>query len=380
MNKTQTTLLRLIKNLLISDDEQLVIQKSEWRELYSLIIQQNLVSILYPVINRLPKESQPEPALQENWKNNLLFFAGLQIRHMQQMKIILDQFDNAKVPVIVIKGPAIARFYEYPECRFMSDLDVLIEDKYMPLAQRSVEAMGYQFVVEEENHPMHKAYFKDGQMLIELHYSLLEPGILGWRDMRKWYGHIWENKEDIIFEGLNFSVMPKEDELINQVLHMATHMFHGGSSIRHLYDIALFINHCGQELDWNYVEDTMKDIRLLQFGKIVYSTCHDYFGIHIPEHMKTAKGMTSEQFMERFVNEYCVNKKTAHQRVWQRLAWKMPVLCRSLITLPIVYVLEYWVQLTKHKRNPCSSMVATYYNMQIFADRVRTLRMLGMND
>ncbi|MGE5405976.1 MAG: nucleotidyltransferase family protein [Candidatus Saccharibacteria bacterium] len=380
MKKYQEKLIRLLQLALHPGEKNdLEITKGDWPDLFSLIIQQGLVSVIYPVIDSIDDDKQPENALKQNWKYNFLSNATIQVQRIKQIHSIIDSFNSAGVSVIVIKGPAIARFYASPECRSMSDLDLLVQDNSSLKAQQTIEAMGYRLYVNEDR-ALHQGYSKAGHLNVELHYSLLETDILGPRDMSNWYTHIWSHRKSITFEDMVFSIMSEEDELINQILHMATHMFHGGVRMRHLYDIALLIKHSGPQLDWGYIEDTMRNIRMLEFGKLVFTTSHDYFGVEIPARLHATKGISSEQFIDSFMNEYCVDKPSGHQRVWRRLAIKMPFLCRSLITLPIVYVLEYWVQLTRHKRNPCSSLVATHYNMKIFTDRVRTLKMLGMNE
>lgn len=381
MNKYQIKLVELIKSELNPDTiKNLSIVKKDWPEMYSLIIQQGLVSVLYPVMNLLGEDVKPEPTLGENWKYNVLINATHQLRRIQQLNSIVEQFDAAELPIIVIKGPAIARFYDNPECRSMSDLDILVEDKYLTQARQIIESMGYELVIDQDDPSMHYGYKKPGHLYIELHYGLMEPSTLGWRDLNQWYRHIWENRKMITFEDVEISVMAEEDEIINQVVHLAIHMLYGGVRMKHLYDIALLIKSCRTELDWDYIGAMLKGIKLLQFGRLVFTTCNDFLGTEIPEQIKTNKGMTSEQFIDIFLNKYCIKRTVKNQRVWRWLACKKPALYRSLMTLPIIYVLEYWVHLTKFKRNPWSSLVATNYNIKIFADRVRTQQILGMND
>lgn len=363
-----------------SDNTRLnFIPEADWHDLYKIIFEQGMGMILFPVASRLPEESRPDPKLFGSWKKQVLFAATMQLYKVQQLKDILETFKLAGIPVIVFKGPAIARFYDKPECRLMSDVDILVESKDKFHAQKEIENMGYTLVIGEDDHPMHCGYHKKGSLNIELHNSLLHPGFLGLRQVDGWYRHIWEYSRVISTNGLEFRAMAVEDELINQLLHFATHLIYAGARMKHLYDIALTINNCENDLDWQYIKDTLKTIKLLKFGTLVFTICQKYLHVIIPEDMITPiKGITVDEFLDRFLTKYSIEKEPGDQKGWKMISWRLPVLCKYSIMLPFALLIEVFVQIGIHKGKVLFSLHNSWNNIKIFRSKTRTLKSLGL--
>lgn len=380
MNKIQNIMMELIKISLNPELEKNTrISKNEWPELYKIIIQQRVALTLFPLLDLLAYQDRPDDLLYKQWKNQVLFATAMQFRKIQQLKAIMNVFRSVGLPFILLKGLAIARFYNQPEYRLMSDLDILVENKYIPLARKTIESMEYNLRGNKKNHPFHYGYDKPGELYIELHHSLLEPGILGWRKMDGWYEHIWQHRKNVSFDGIEFSVMAEEDQIIHQILHFATHMIHAGARMSHIYDIALIIKRCGKDLDWQYMINTMETMQLLKLGLLIFNICYTYFQISIPDWLINQKVIYPEDFIERFLDEYSVQKEGSDKSTWDRLvAWNHPFVCKSILAIPLVCIIEFTVQLIKNRRTVRDSMVMTHNNIKVFLDTTRTLRILRL--
>lgn len=381
MNKLHSILLELMKIALNPKDQSsMLINESEWPELYKLIIEQGMGSILFPVIDSLPDASKPNHLLYDQWKKRLFFTAVEQLRRTQCLKRIIDVLNSAHLPFIVIKGPAIARFYHRPEYRIMGDLDILVEDKYIQLAQQTIDSMGYTLIKNEKNHPFHFEYYKQMDLPIELHYSLYSPGLLGKKKTDDLYDHIWRHRKSISFNSIEFFVMTEEDELINQILHYVRHMIHQGAKMKNIYDMALIIQHCGKELDWIYIRSEMENLQILKFATVIFTICNTFFNIEIPESLHNQTNISPDVFLDRFLNYYSVEMDgdPEHKTTWTKLTNTIPFLCKSLLTLPVVYIIDFMVQFIKNKRGIKDALSATRNNMKLFANYVQTLKGLGL--
>lgn len=377
MNNLQNMLLELIKIALNPEDKSsIVLHESEWPELYKLISEQGMGSILFPIISILPETSKPNRILYDQWKNQILFAAVSQLSRIQRLKRIVDNLNSVNLPFIVLKGPAIARFYDRPEYRIMGDLDILVEDKDMVLAQQTIELMGYTLLKDEDDHPFHLVYGKQGDLPIELHYSLYVPGILGHMKMNDWYRHIWRNRKLISFNGIEFYVMAEEDELINQILHFARHMLGQSAKMKNIYDTALIIRHCDKQLDWKYIMKEMEHIQILRFGTLIFSIFNKFFNINT-DRLLNQTGMSPEVFLDKFLNYFSVEIGTEFN-TWYALITHVPFFCRSLLTLPVVYIIDFMAQLIKNKRTIKDSLLVTSYNMKLFASKVQTITIIGL--
>lgn len=374
MDNIQRKLIDFIKFALTERDSDISISSEEWPQLYKMLYRQGMAGILFPCINRLPSTSKPEQNLYENWKNNVLSMVALQIRQVQEVKNIISKLNSLDISIIVFKGLAISRLYEQPELRAMGDIDILIHDKDMKITQQLVESMGYIMEEEAEDHPMHRLYVKPRSIDIEIHNSLLVPGVLGKRKMQAWYDHIWLNYENISIEGMEFSVMAKEDELVNQILHLATHMIHGGSRMRHIYDIALITKLWGDDLDWSYIKTIIEQINITKFAELIFGICHHYFDLSWPD-LTLISGI---DHIDAFVKKFLDENNGTRGAIWTRIAWGYPYLCKSLISLPYVYVWEFLFQLKQNNWSFSESYLLANQNIKVFRDDIVSFRYLGL--
>ena len=207
MDSMQYKLIEWMAAVLHEDNSKLApVEPAEWRTLFQEIFKQGLSPICFPLVHTIPEENKPAPGILSFWKRQALYSATLQLHKTEELKGILDVFRDGRIPAIVFKGPAIARFYNYPEYRPMSDVDILVRDRDNTRAHREILSMGYALKAGGDDHPVHCEYQKEGSLCIELHRSLLHPGF--------WAGGRWMN-------GMGtYGSMPGQYALINWSLRL----------------------------------------------------------------------------------------------------------------------------------------------------------------
>jgi hypothetical protein len=380
MNNVQSSLIKL--SGLSLGTEKIVINKEiilDWKLLYETAVEQGMAERIFPVIEKLPDDIKPDSAIFKNWAQVVRRLIFQRMIYTQQIYLILANFNKDNIPIIMLKGLSIARFYEKPEYRTMSDLDILVEDKFINKAQRAIESMGYIIDGNEESSPLHFAYKKTGSLCIELHCGLVHSEFLGRRQTNNWYQHIWEYRQTIISEGITFSAMSVEDELINQIVHFATHMVYFGTQLKHLYDIALIIKVCDVDLDWDYIETTLVEIGFYEFSKLLFDVCVRLFQVNVPSHMVNVRYITSDQFIDDFLNYYSVEKTIGDSKGWLTIVCRFPSFYKYPCLFPLACIIEYLAQLKIHKIKILFVLRNSRRNIKIFSKKIRILRNFGLN-
>lgn len=339
MNSSQLELIELAMATLHKEKDSSKIKISDWWQLYKLSIQQGISERLYSIVETLPEGSKPKLMLLEQWKHRVLELFFERLLYVRCVSGILEEFARHDVPVIVLKGLAIARFYDDPEYRNMTDLDLYVQNSDFTKARNVIESMGYSLINPEDYSPLHLEYGKDNFVPIELHRTLVHSGFLGNRDLDNWYRHIWENRQTITSEGLVFLAMSNEDELINQVVHFASHTVYVGTQFKHLYDIALIIFQCNESLDWEYINTTLQTIGFIKFGRLLFGCCHALFGISIPANMVIKNNATLAQFIEDFMNIYSIPQNATSFVSWEAITCSFPMILEKKIFRPLAYII-----------------------------------------
>ena len=172
--------------------------------------------------------------------------------------------------------------------------------------------------------------------------------------------------------------MAEEDELINQILHLATHMIYFGALLKHIYDIAVLVCRC-KEMDWTYIRETLDTLKLSRFAGLVFLICSRCFYLNVPEEMVSGDDMGPEEFLDHFFDKYSMEKEPGEKRGWRAISWNLPVLCRHpAVTLPMIWAIEVLLQIKIHKGNIPATLDSSLKNVRLFRSRVRTLKHLGL--
>lgn len=255
-------------------------------ELFHLALQQNVCSFLYPTLNKYREEIKLDELIMNRWKAATFAIASRQLKMLEGLKTIFDLFKSNGISVISLKGLALKQVYPQPTLRNMCDLDLFINEKDI---QKSIELLCTQgYHPSPKNRPlngsewMHYIMEKPHSFSVELHRTLWHPKIMKKRNNQLWFDHIWKNVRQQEIEGIQYTALSPEDELINLVIHLARHLRSSSENIQQFCDIVLFIKTYWYMLDLEYINQTLKSMNLFTIYQFLLSTCYFFFGLSIP--------------------------------------------------------------------------------------------------
>ncbi len=238
----------------------------------------------------------------------------------KELARILEAFGEAGIPVIVLKGAALAAtLYEDIGLRPMGDLDLLVEADDLQRAKSILHNFDYVVIKAEHlgmapwldealNHHVHMRGGPQARVAVELHWGLL-AGNADWRaPSLDWF---WKQAQPLEFKQAAITIEKHENlfqlDLAAHLLYVAAHLMlqHGGNRARLLwfYDLHLLATKYHQYVDWNAI---LKQAVLLRWVAALY----------------TALVECQERYDTRFPDGYLAELKTLGDvRDWQLVAF-----------------------------------------------------------
>jgi len=177
-----------------------------------------------------------------------------------QLRLLENAFRQQGIPLLVMKGPAIARFYRQPSLRAYGDLDLLVQPEDVSRARSVLINTG--FCTTESEHTMKSRMYltlaseagffsKNTGVCVDLHWSLDYP--------LNRYRHIFGlAQKSKIEEGLTMLSFPVEMTL---VLYLFNGWRDHWRSLSLSVDIAQILERC-PNIDWNRVFELASELHI----------------------------------------------------------------------------------------------------------------------
>lgn len=166
---------------------------------------------------------------------------------------LLRLFEREGVPVIPLKGPALAEtLYPHPALRPCSDLDLLVRRDSVPRVDDLLHGLGYCRWADAHSFRFDLAYDRatlyegPSGVRVDLHWGLLSEPRYAW-DEREGLT-VWDRAVRIRVAGVEALGLCPEDLLLYLAVHLAVH--HALAGVLWYYDLYLVIERWASTLDW----------------------------------------------------------------------------------------------------------------------------------
>jgi hypothetical protein len=194
----------------------------------------------------------------------------------------------AEVPVLVLKGPALARsLYADRALRPYADLDLTVHERDQERAAAALVAHGYtelpyEAEAEQRSHAghlhdsgtFHRQFAgADGRALVELHLDPLQLGLAPVLEAGR-----WARAEPV--PGVAGALMLANAD---QVVQLSVHAHkHGFSRLLWLKDLDLLLRSAGKSLDWQLIEDICRSEGVTASVWYTFQVTRDVLGTPLP--------------------------------------------------------------------------------------------------
>ena len=251
---------------------------TDWEALHYLASRQTVTPLVTDGINRLPKELLPaEPERLDPFLGDLMATAN---RNRVLDAFIPKLFDALEgIPVVLVKGQALAQDYPDPERRQPGDIDLLLLPSSYETA-KDILLPKATTVLDEEKEIWHQG-MRFRSVEVEIHGSI---STLMSRKLDRKLAALLEEQ----FDGRPFPVVsiggaeiPVPDADFNAVyifVHFLQHYWSGGVGLRQLVDWMTFVTVHKRDIHPVVLEVRLKDLGLLRLWKVFTGFAQEYLG------------------------------------------------------------------------------------------------------
>ncbi|MBR4195457.1 MAG: nucleotidyltransferase family protein [Synergistaceae bacterium] len=188
---------------------------------------------------------------------------------------VLKSLNEAGIWYMPLKGAVLKNYYPRFGMREMSDYDILFDVARADDVRRIMKGLG--FTVEIFGTGNHDVYYKKPLCNFEMHRELFSVAF----DERI-YDYYADVKSRLIKDegdnsGNHFS---PEDFYVYMTAHEYKHYSAGGTGLRSLLDMYVFLKHFEGMLDFDYISEEIKKLGISYFEKTNRSLAVNLFGCH----------------------------------------------------------------------------------------------------
>lgn len=298
MNKTQTIIISTLTASIRGEKvANLNIDNVNWLDVFEEANAHNITALLYPTLKDISQYIAIDEGLISEWRKTSLLCGIYQIRHIKQMCKVFENFKEANIPVIALKGLVIRDLYPHPEFRSMSDADILIHKDYIEIADKVLLNLGY---YKDSSIEIHSTYNHTNHLSIDLHWVLVNE--LHIKTVADFDKTLWANTRTVTMNGLPVLALSLEYELLHLILHMASHLIKSGFGLRQLCDVVVFVEKDKDNIDWNLFFEKAKAYKIEKLVMTIFILCHELFSMDLPN-KDSIQYFKRNQYIELLINE-----------------------------------------------------------------------------
>jgi hypothetical protein len=198
---------------------------------------------------------------------------------------LLKRFEGERIPVIPLKGPALAEtLYPHPALRPCSDLDLLIRRENLDRVDNLLLGLGYRRRADAHSFQFDLAfdratlYEAPSGIHVDLHWGLVSDPRYSW-DEREGLT-VWDRAIRVRVAGEDALGLCPEDLLLYLAVHLAVH--HALTGLLWYYDLFLVLERWADTLDWEALVERASRWRVRGALYFALLGLEMLFGAHAP--------------------------------------------------------------------------------------------------
>ena len=190
---------------------------------------------------------------------------------------VIELLRSAGIPVVILKGTAVAYLYPDPMRRTMGDVDLIVPKDMFHDACNLFEENGYKLTCDIETDKRHSGYSKDG-IDFELHHHFSFGGI----DVEKYVEEGLSHPENITVEGHTAPILPPLENGMTLLAHAAGHL-KGDLGLRQVIDWMMYVHAYLSDKAWEEIyREAASSCGLERFAVALTRLCKKYLGLPDP--------------------------------------------------------------------------------------------------
>lgn len=258
---------------------------AEWERVFYLADIHEVLPLIYDTLCGLPALRE----IGKKYKDAALNRAIRQIVQTNEFLTLVLQMQAVGLNPIVMKGIICRSLYPQPCLRPSVDEDILVPPEQMEAYDAFLLSKGlfadepgadlktkYEYSYHKENSPTY----------IELHKNPIPPESGAYGDCNVFFEGVFDRAVTVQVEDVVLRTMGFTDHMLFLICHAYKHLLHSGVGIRQIADMAVFTEHYGSHVDWKYVLDKCRSVKIDKFAVALFVIAEKYLGFDRPELFK----------------------------------------------------------------------------------------------
>lgn len=244
--------------------------KLDWERLYQLSAGHGVSNMACYGINRLSHEKKPSQEVMSKFQNDCKMALAKEATQHIEVEQVLRSFEENRIACMPLKGYLVKYLYPQPDMRLMADVDILFKREQTRQVKKLLVGLGFAPGPRGENVD---AYYKKPFLNVEMHYRLISES----SPHSEYLSQVWDRA--VQKAGCkSIYQLSHEDFFVYLLIHLTKHYANSGTGIRSLMDIWVYINHYRSELDWNYIQAELEQVKLREFAANICGLGEVWFG------------------------------------------------------------------------------------------------------
>lgn len=293
LTNTQREFLRILESFMHEKRYQFPAGFSQVEELYHMAAEHKMVPAVYEQIQHegvLRQEAYSEAAAA--FKNGTIREVVLQAQRADGFLRVYEKLCSKDVHPLVVKGIICRNLYAKPDYRVSGDEDILLKKEDFAVCDEILMAEGFRREeLDLNNLPYEIPYIQpQNGVYIELHFMLFPEESGAYGHLNQEFTRVFDACVGEEIEGITVWTLEPTLHLLYLICHSLKHFLHSGFGIRQVCDMVMMAEHYGDQIDWQYMENRLKDLRMEEFWNGLIDIGRKYLGFSIdeanyPEHL-----------------------------------------------------------------------------------------------
>ena len=232
----------------------------------------------------------PDPQRKSAFRNLCMGTIALFARRFSLAQVLIQQLEQAGIDHILMKGYVLRDYFPVPELRTFTDIDLVIRPEDRRKSHELMLTLG--FTAKDDWEPVFS--YHRGSEYYEIHTRIMEIDVSEKADYRGYFDRAWDHARPVSDHSFRFT---PEFHFLYLLTHIAKHIHGSGAGIRMYLDVAAFIQH-HRDMDWRWVKDQLKELKLYTFARVVLCAVEHWFGIKCPMAIAPVSEETLDAFTE----------------------------------------------------------------------------------
>ena len=249
------------------------VSDADWPD---VIKEANIQAVTGLVINGIPEDVQSSAPEQVRGiiRNTRYHQIAFLTRYLYQQSQLVRLFQDANIPLVILKGCSAAVYYPDPALRMMGDIDFLVPSDRFGSAYQLMSENGYIEEITKAPNPRHKGFSKDG-IHLELHHH---------------FSYDWLDIESYLTEGLKhaeireincheFPMLPPLANGLVLLAHTGQHL-RSGLGLRQAIDWMMYVDQNLDDQFWaGSFRPAAEPLGLYDLAVTMTAMCRKYLGL-----------------------------------------------------------------------------------------------------